>query len=52
MRPLLHGVWISSMGSQPAKRHQIIEMVQRHAARWIKSDYSYNSSVSTMLTEL
>jgi len=29
-----------------------IEMVLRCAARWVKSDYNYNSSVSTMLTNL
>ena len=29
-----------------------IEMVQWHAACWVKSDYNYNSSVSTMLANL
>jgi len=29
-----------------------IEMVQSRAARWVTSDYNYNSSVSTMLTNL
>jgi len=31
---------------------QIIEIVQLCAARWVKSDHNYNSSVSAMLTEL
>ena len=30
----------------------ILEKVQRHAARWILSDYSYHSSVSAMLEQL
>lgn len=29
-----------------------IEMVQRRAARWVKSDYQYNSSVTSMLNDL
>jgi len=29
-----------------------IEMVQRCAARWVESDYGYNSSVSSMLSNL
>jgi len=29
-----------------------IEMVQRRAARWVESDYGYNSSVSSMLSNL
>ena len=30
----------------------ILEKVQRRAARWVLSDYSYHSSVSTMLKQL
>ena len=29
-----------------------IEMVQRRAARWVKSDYRYNNSVTSMLEDL
>ena len=30
----------------------LLEKVQRHAARWVLSDYSYHSSVSSMLEQL
>ena len=30
----------------------MLEKVQRHAARWVLSDYSYHSSVTTMLHQL
>ena len=30
----------------------ILEKVQRRAARWVLSDYSYHSSVSAMLKQL
>jgi len=38
------------MGSLLTKGYN--EIVQRHAACWVKSDYNYNSSVSAMLANL
>ena len=50
-RPLLEygsAVWDPYL----QKEIQSIEMVQRRAARWVKSDYRYNSSVTSMLADL
>jgi len=51
VRPLLEygaAVWDPYL----QKDIQNIEMVQRRAARWVKADYRYNSSVSSMLSDL
>ena len=51
VRPLLEygsAVWDPYL----QKEIQSIEMVQRRAARWVKSDYRYNSSVTSMLADL
>ena len=47
VRPLLEygsAVWDPYL----QKEIQSIEMVQQHAARWVKSDYRYNSSVTSI----
>ena len=51
VRPLLEygsAVWDPYL----QKEIQSIEMVQRRAAPWVKSDYRYNSSVTSMLADL
>ena len=51
VRPLLEygsAVWDPYL----QKNMQSIEMVQRRAARWVKSDYRYDSSVTSMLADL
>ena len=44
----------ASVGLDPYYQTQIsiLEKVQRSAARWVLSDYSYHSSVSAMLEQL
>ena len=51
VRPLLEygsAVWDPYL----QKDIQSIKMVQRRAARWVKSDYWYNSSITSMLEDL
>ena len=51
VRPLLEygsAVWDSYL----QKEIQSIEILQRRTARWVKSDYRYNSSVTSMLADL
>ena len=51
VRPLLEygsAVWDPYL----QKDMQSIKMVQRRAARWVKSDYRYNSSITSMLEDL
>ena len=51
VRPLLEygaAVWNPYI----KKDIQSIEMVQHRAARWVKADYRYNSSVTSMLSDL
>ena len=51
VRPLLEygsAVWDPYL----QKNIHSIEMVQQRAARWVKSDYRYNSSVTSMLEDL
>ena len=51
VRPLMEYVcvvWDPHYQSQVS----VLEKVQRHAARWVLSDYSYHCSVSSMLEQL